>query len=684
MAQSVIGALRVVLGMDSAQFSKGSKKANKELQTMKKQFAVVAGAAAALGAAITGMALKGAADIDRLAKAGRRIDGTAATMRSLELAASEAGVPISVLTNEIQNLGRELASGRTSAIEGIEQLGLNVEELQAMSADDRIATIADRVKELGLSADESSALLRDLGIRNREMVLLLMQGGDAIRAARADIEDYGLAISQVDAEAIEAARDQIGRLSLISSALGDALAMRLVPRMGELANAMTDSLREGGLLRRMIEGLVGNLDRLAAIVAVTVTAFGVRYVAAFAAARIATMTLAGALSMLRTAIARTGVGLIIVAIAEAVVQFGRLSSAAGGAGEAFRLLGDVAREAFERMRLPLDLFTARFRVMTNDLGMRFNEFTLEMLQGWLQVVEGMSFIFGGLSRSVQMAAKQMRESIGDAMNRSEEDAEKLNSELNETVATLEAIRGTPFASIQALRKVMRGTSGDTAEITLRVEELGGAFGDANDSAQEFGDTAVDTGFRFFDVHESMNQALDGYSENVDRTTAKLRAMQRVGFGLESSMSQSFSNVVRGVESLNDALSNTLNRMIDIMAQEAFRMFFRSTIGGFFGMPAFANGTVNAPGGLAMVGERGPEMVNLPSGSRVFDAQKTERMMGNGSEEVTINQTINLSTGVQQTVRAEVLSLMPQIAEVTKQSVADARRRGGTFASAFGG
>lgn len=684
MAQSVIGALRVVLGMDSAQFSKGSKKANKELQTMKRQFAVVAGAAAALGAAITGMALKGAADIDRLSKAGRRIDATAATMRSLELAASEAGVPISVLANEIQNLGRELASGRTSAIEGIEQLGLNLEELQAMSADDRIATIADRVKELGLSADDSSALLRDLGIRNREMVLLLMQGGDAIRAARADIEGYGLAISQVDAEAIEAARDQIGRLSLISSALADALAMELVPRMGELAQSMTDSLREGGLLRRLIDGLVGNLDRLTAIVGVTVTMFGVRYVAAFAAARIATMTLAGALLMLRTAIARTGVGLIIVAIAEAVVQFGRLSSAAGGSGEAFRLLADVAREAFSRMALPLDLFVARFRVMTNDLGMRFNEFTLEMLQGWLQVVEGMSFIFGGLSRSVRMAAKEIRESIGDAMNRSEEDAESLNEELNKTVLTLEAIKGTPLASIQALRSVMRGASGDTAEITLKVEELGGALGNANQSAQELGDTAVDTGFRFFDAHELMNRSLDNYSDNVEKTTAKLRAMQRVGFGLESSMSQSFSNVVRGVESLNDALSNTLGRMIDIMAQEAFRMFFRSTIGGFFGMPAFANGTSNAPGGLAMVGERGPEMVNLPSGSRVFDAQKTERMMGDGSDEITINQTINLSTGVQQTVRAEVLSLMPQIAEVTKQSVADARRRGGTFASAFGG
>lgn len=35
-----------------------------------------------------------------------------------------------------------------------------------------------------------------------------------------------------------------------------------------------------------------------------------------------------------------------------------------------------------------------------------------------------------------------------------------------------------------------------------------------------------------------------------------------------------------------------------------------------GIPAFADGTDSAPGGLAMVGEMGPELVNLPSGSGV--------------------------------------------------------------------
>jgi len=41
---------------------------------------------------------------------------------------------------------------------------------------------------------------------------------------------------------------------------------------------------------------------------------------------------------------------------------------------------------------------------------------------------------------------------------------------------------------------------------------------------------------------------------------------------------------------------------------------------------FANGTMNAPGGLSIVGERGPELVNLPKGSQVYTAGDTEKML----------------------------------------------------------
>ena len=56
----------------------------------------------------------------------------------------------------------------------------------------------------------------------------------------------------------------------------------------------------------------------------------------------------------------------------------------------------------------------------------------------------------------------------------------------------------------------------------------------------------------------------------------------------------------------------------------------------------------------------------------------------GGGGVVVNQTINVSTGVQQTVRAEIATLMPQIANAAKGAVADARMRGGGYSKALVG
>lgn len=49
------------------------------------------------------------------------------------------------------------------------------------------------------------------------------------------------------------------------------------------------------------------------------------------------------------------------------------------------------------------------------------------------------------------------------------------------------------------------------------------------------------------------------------------------------------------------------------------------VGGFIG-GAFATGTLSAPGGMALVGERGPELVNLPRTSQVIPAASTHRIL----------------------------------------------------------
>jgi hypothetical protein len=80
-----------------------------------------------------------------------------------------------------------------------------------------------------------------------------------------------------------------------------------------------------------------------------------------------------------------------------------------------------------------------------------------------------------------------------------------------------------------------------------------------------------------------------------------------------------------------------------------------------------------------VGERGPEMFVPNQSGSIVPSNK----MGSGSG-VIINQTINVTTGIQSTVRAEIVGLMPQIAQAAKGAVADARVRGGNFSKAMVG
>lgn len=50
---------------------------------------------------------------------------------------------------------------------------------------------------------------------------------------------------------------------------------------------------------------------------------------------------------------------------------------------------------------------------------------------------------------------------------------------------------------------------------------------------------------------------------------------------------------------------------------------------------FAVGTRFAPGGLALVGERGPELVNIPRGSQVIPAAQTANMMGGVGQSIEV-------------------------------------------------
>ena len=174
----------------------------------------------------------------------------------------------------------------------------------------------------------------------------------------------------------------------------------------------------------------------------------------------------------------------------------------------------------------------------------------------------------------------------------------------------------------------------------------------------------------------------------------------IGF-VADSMGDSFMAMVDGTKSVKDAFremaSDIVRELYRVLVVQQMVNAAKSFMGGFFAdggafsggsqIQAYADGgVVGSPtyfgmsgGKTGLMGEAGPEAI-LPL-KRGANGKLGVQVEGNGGG-VTINQNINISTGVQQTVRTEIKSLMPQIAEQSKAAVLDAKRRGGSYGSKF--
>ncbi|HAF89412.1 MAG TPA: hypothetical protein DCG23_06515, partial [Deltaproteobacteria bacterium] len=135
----------------------------------------------------------------------------------------------------------------------------------------------------------------------------------------------------------------------------------------------------------------------------------------------------------------------------------------------------------------------------------------------------------------------------------------------------------------------------------------------------------------------------------------------------------------------------------------------SIFGGMFGgysassfQGVSASGTTNVPmsartgpafGGLAgggriapdmptLVGERGAELFVPNTSGKIIPKSGLSNALG--GNQTIVNQTINVSAGVAQTIRAEMMNMLPQFKQETMAAVAESRLRGGEFANAFTG
>jgi hypothetical protein len=105
-------------------------------------------------------------------------------------------------------------------------------------------------------------------------------------------------------------------------------------------------------------------------------------------------------------------------------------------------------------------------------------------------------------------------------------------------------------------------------------------------------------------------------------------------------------------------------------------------GGAIAGDGYASGGTVQANTPSLVGERGPELFVPNSSGKIVNGSDTRSAMSGGSG-VNITQNLNFTVGITNTVRAEVMNMLPAIQQSTLNAVAEAKQRGGKFSKAFG-
>mgnify|MGYP003631968372 CR=1 FL=1 len=226
-------------------------------------------------------------------------------------------------------------------------------------------------------------------------------------------------------------------------------------------------------------------------------------------------------------------------------------------------------------------------------------------------------------------------------------------------------------------------------VTMAQELLNEKFADGQGLLKEMNEELARTGGQ---------ETVDQMKAIEDQTADVMKIFDSTGESISKAFGESIASGESFRQSMLDIFQSVISQVIALIVQltivapmmEGIRKGVKSSqgksvmgqiAGGLKGMIGLAGGGTVQPNTPYMVGERGKELFMPSTGGKIVP---NGQLGGSGGGSIVIEQNLNFATGVSQTVRAEVMNLLPAIQESTLSAVRDARLRGGSFAKDFGG
>jgi len=167
----------------------------------------------------------------------------------------------------------------------------------------------------------------------------------------------------------------------------------------------------------------------------------------------------------------------------------------------------------------------------------------------------------------------------------------------------------------------------------------------------------------------------GVKDATDKMNLTMQNVRATGI---RSLEDGLVGIITQTTSVKDAFRSMANAIIADLARMAIRKAITMPLAQSFGLTSFDGGGYTGSGGRSGgVDGKGGFPAILHPNETVVDHTKGQSMGGS-----PINVTLNISTGVAQTVRTEIQSMLPMITNATKAAIVDAKQRGGSFARAM--
>lgn len=248
------GSIVVDLLLKTGSFSTSSDRAVKDLKRLKKEASEagrVIGTAIAAGATAAVAALQLTINsMDDMSKAAQKVGASTEEFSKLTYAAGLADVSMETL---VGSLGK-LTKAQSAALKETSQqakvfdaLGISIKNVDGSlrESTDVLSDFADKFQALKGSPEAMAAGFAIFGRSFQEMIPLLKDGGDGIRAAGDELEAFGGVLSTEAGNNAEEFNDNLTRLKTAAFALSQAVAADLLPDLIELSENLIVLVKDG-------------------------------------------------------------------------------------------------------------------------------------------------------------------------------------------------------------------------------------------------------------------------------------------------------------------------------------------------------------------------------------------------------------------------------------------------------